>query len=140
MTIDQVEGYPMSADELAALKPFEFQNWVCNSMNAIMSARKSGDMGIDGKCRHTNVPIQVKQSQVGRPTVDAFQAAVARTKSTRGVIVGLKFSADAWEEAARSKSEGVEILLYTPEDLVNKKPFSDHVSKKGGLDDYAGDA
>ena len=41
-------GMPVSEEQLKNLKPFEFQNWVIQRMNGTHSARRSGDMGVDG--------------------------------------------------------------------------------------------
>jgi hypothetical protein len=41
-------GLPSSVDNLRALKPFEFQNWVIQQFYGVSSTRKSGDMGVDG--------------------------------------------------------------------------------------------
>lgn len=70
-------GMPMTEAQLMALKPFEFQNWVIQRLNGTHSARKSGDMGIDGFSWFEHLPIQVKQSEhVGRNIVDNFEAAI----------------------------------------------------------------
>jgi hypothetical protein len=114
-------GMPVTEKQLHDLKPFEFQNWVINRMNATHSPTKSGDMGIDGLSFFEHLPIQVKQSSVGRPTVDTFQAAIDRTGKKKGYIVGFSFSRDAHEEAARAKTKGITIELLTVADLLKGK-------------------
>lgn len=124
-------GMPVTEAQLRALKPFEFQNWVINRMNGTHSARKSGDMGIDGFSFMLHEPIQVKQSGVGRPTVDSFQAAIDRTGKAKGYIVGFSFSRDAHEEVARIKSQGITIQLVTVSDLLQEG--ADVVTPQPGL-------
>ncbi len=116
-------GMPVTVEQLKALKPFEFQNWVIQRFNGSHSPKKSGDMGIDGFSFMLHEPIQVKQSpNVGRPTVDSFETAIDRTGKKKGYIVAFSFSRGAFEEAARSKKEkGVEIQLVTVEELLEDK-------------------
>jgi DNA modification methylase len=113
-------GMPTTAEDLRALKPFEFQNWVMQQTSATASPRKSRDGGIDGFSFMYHDPIQVKQSEkVGRITVDNFETAIKRAKADRGFIVALSFTRDAREEVARAKVEdGIEIALVTVEDLL----------------------
>lgn len=124
-------GMPVTDEQLRALKPFEFQNWVIQRMNGTHSPRKSGDMGIDGFSFFEHLPIQVKQSNVGRPTVDAFQTAIDRTGKKKGYIVGFAFSRDAYEEAARVKAKGITIQLVTVADLLAES--ADVVTPQPGL-------
>ncbi|NVM27784.1 MAG: restriction endonuclease [Candidatus Helarchaeota archaeon] len=135
--ISRIFNFPIKQDDLDNLDPFEFQNWVCWKMNA-RSQVKTGDRGIDGICNHTNVPIQVKQSErIGRPVVDNFETAIRRKKKNKGAIVGFSFTRGAYEEVARVAREGkLDIKLYTIEDLNNGKPFEDGISTKGPLDLY----
>lgn len=42
-----------------ALKPYEFQDRVIQSLRGHYSSRRSGDMGIDGYAFFTRDPIQV---------------------------------------------------------------------------------
>jgi DNA modification methylase len=113
-------GMPVSEQQLRALKPFEFQNWVIQRFNGTHSTRKSGDMGIDGYSFLEHLPIQVKQSEsVGRNVVDNFQTAVRRDGKHKGYIVAFSFTRGAIEEAARAKlQEGIEIQLVRVADLL----------------------
>ena len=89
----KVVGMPVSPEQLRALKPFEFQNWVIQRMHGTHAPRKTADMGIDGYSFMLHEPVQVKQSEsVGRPVVDAFQTAVQRAGKAKGYIVGLSFT------------------------------------------------
>jgi hypothetical protein len=110
---------PESLDDLKALSPFEFQNWVIDAMNGSHSPKKVGDMGIDGFSFLTKDPIQVKQSPtVGRPTVDSFQTAVRRHGADTGYIVAFSFSRGAVEEATRARKEGLTIKLVKVSELL----------------------
>jgi DNA modification methylase len=117
----KIEGLPKSFDEIKALQPFEFQNWVCQKVFAHVSERKVGDMGIDGWLMDGR-PLQVKQSEsVGRNVVDNFETAIKRMKKSRGVIVAFSFGKGAYEEVARVKNaDGVEIELKTVEDIMRE--------------------
>jgi len=119
----EVIGMPTTLSELRTLEPFEFQNWVINEMRAKQSKKLSSDFGLDGYYDKTiftdKAGIQVKQSEnVGRNVVDNFETALSRGKFTKGFIVAFSFSKGANEEAARAKSEGLEIRLIKVEDLL----------------------
>jgi DNA modification methylase len=115
----QQVGMPMSSDDLRALQPFDFQNWVIQRLFGRISATKSSDMGIDGYT-FEGAPVQVKQSDdIGRNVVDNFETAMRRMKAVKGVIVAFSFGKGAYEEAARAKlHEGLEIDLVTVGDLL----------------------
>ena len=121
-----VVGMPTTLSELKALEPFEFQNWVINEMRAKQSKKLSSDFGLDGYYDKTifteRAGIQVKQSEnVGRNVVDNFETALSRGKFSKGFIVAFSFSKGANEEAARAKSEGLDIRLIKVEDLLLSK-------------------
>jgi hypothetical protein len=122
-----VVDVPETLDSLRALKPFEFQNWVIDTMNGTHAPRKAGDMGIDGYSWFTRDPIQVKQSEhVGRPVVDNFETAMRRGKHDTGYIVAFSFTRDAHEEVARVKSDGLNIRLVKVSEvmLLARRPGS----------------
>jgi adenine specific DNA methylase Mod len=119
----EIIGMPTTLTQLRKLEPFEFQNWVINEMKAKQSRKLTSDFGLDGFYDKTifteKAGIQVKQSEsVGRNVVDNFETALARGKFEKGFIVAFSFSKGAHEEAARVKSEGVEIRLIEVEDLL----------------------
>ena len=120
---ETVIGMPKTIEELRALQPFEFQNWVVQKLGGRVSAKKIGDMGIDGFTFDLK-PVQVKQSDnVGRTVVDNFETAMHRVKAKRGIIVALSFGKGAYEEVARAKmQDGLEIELTTVNDLTEKFP------------------
>jgi DNA modification methylase len=115
-----VVGLPTTADDLRALKPFEFQNWVIQQFFGTASPRKSGDMGIDGYTFLVQDPVQVKQSDsVGRNVVDNFETAMRRAGRQKGYIVGFSFSRGAKEEVARARwHDQLDITLVTVEELL----------------------
>lgn len=119
-------GMPVTESQLADLKPFEFQNWVIQTLHGTHAPRKVGDMGIDGYTFMEHLPIQVKQSpKVGRNVVDNFETAIRRGGKDGGMIVAFSFGGGAHEEVARAKGDGLKIELVTvkrlledPSDLV----------------------
>lgn len=119
-----VYGLPVTEEQLRALKPFEFQNWVIQRFHGTHSLRKSGDMGIDGWSYLVNDPIQVKQSpKVGRNVVDNFETAMRRADKTEGYIVSFGFTKDAREEVARARwYDKLDIRLVTVAELLRPKP------------------
>ena len=123
-------GLPTTQKELDKLKPFEFQNWVIDTMQGRHSRTKTGDMGIDGyivkDLFRESAGIQVKQSyDVGRNVIDNFKAALDRAKYKKGYIVAHSFGKGSHEEVARLKNEKViDIELITTEDLLNQKKIT----------------
>lgn len=109
-----------SIEDLRALKPFEFQNWIVSKLYGTHSARRVHDMGIDGYSFFTRDPIQVKQSfGVGRNVVDNFQTAIRRAGHTEGWIIAFSFTRGAHEEAARArKDEGLDIKLVKVQEVL----------------------
>ncbi len=118
-----IVGMPTTERELAVLKPFEFQNWVIQSLQGHHAPRRSGDMGIDGFTFFNRDPIQVKRSEhVGRPVVDSFETAVEREGKSRGCIVAFSFTKGAHEEAARVRAQkGMEIELLTVREILRTR-------------------
>lgn len=118
-TPPKIIGMPTTEGALATLRPFEFQNWVIQSLQGTHAARRTGDMGIDGYTFFNREPIQVKRSEsVGRPVVDSFETAIKREGKDRGVIVAFSFTKGAHEEVARVRREGLEIHLLTVHDIL----------------------
>jgi DNA modification methylase len=117
----EVIGLPTTEDELRALKPFEFQNWVIQQLNGIQANRQRGDMGIDGWTFFLHDPVQIKQSEgVGRNVVDNFETAIERAGKKRGAIVAFSFGRGAREEVARVRKKGIEIHLLSVADLLDR--------------------
>lgn len=123
-----IENSPDNIDALKLLKPFEFQNWIINAMNGVHSPRKVGDMGIDGYSFFTRDPIQVKQSEkVGRNVIDNFESAIRRAGNDTGYVVAFSFTRGAVEEAARVRSDGLNIRLIKVAEVLLS------VKRPGGL-------
>lgn len=102
----RIIGAPKTIDELKALEPFQFQNWVIDRIGGHASRKKSADMGIDGYTFMEREPVQVKQSEgIGRNVVDNFETAIRREHKASGYIVAFSFAKSAYEESARAKAE-----------------------------------
>jgi len=113
---------PRRLDELRALKPFEFQNWIIDRISGRQANRKSGDMGIDGWTFFLGDPVQIKQSDhVGRNVIDNFETAVRRAHKVRGFVVAFSFSRGAHEEVARVKAEGLQLRLIRVAELLGDR-------------------
>ena len=117
---EQLIGMPQTREEILAMQPFEFQNWVDMKLMARRPERMVGDMGIDGYL-FDGSPVQVKQSnRIGRNVVDNFETAMNRVKQKHGVIVAISFGKGAYEEVARVKRENnIIIELKTVDDILN---------------------
>lgn len=117
-----VRGLPETMDDLRALKPFEFQNWIIERINGTHAPRRSGDMGIDGWSFLTHDPIQVKQSDgIGRNVIDNFETAITRDERKKGYVIAFSFGRGAVEEVARAKGKaGLEIELVTVQSLLDR--------------------
>lgn len=124
-TVPQIVNLPDTESALRTLKPFEFQNWVINTMNGTHSPRRTHDMGIDGYSFFERFPIQVKRSDhVGRNVVDNFETAIRREGQSDGFIVAFSFTRGAVEEVARARQEGLNIRLVRVKELLllTKRP------------------
>ena len=123
----RIIGAPKTIDELKALEPFQFQNWVINRIGGHSSKKKSADMGIDGYTFMAREPVQVKQSEgIGRNVVDNFETAIRREHKTIGYIIAFSFGKGAYEEAARAKLEkdSLDITLVRVDELDKYFPTS----------------
>jgi len=102
----RIIGAPKTIEELKALEPFHFQNWVIDRIGGVPSSKKVDDKGVDGYTFMAREPVQVKQSEdIGRNIVDNFETAMRRKHKTVGYIVAFSFGKGAYEEAARAKLE-----------------------------------
>lgn len=105
-----------------AMDPYEFQAWVCTFLKATCN-RRGADDGIDGW--FVNAALQVKQRKISRGDVTQFIGDMQQFSKTKGmkigVIVAPEFSKKAEEAAARSKSEGVTVILLSLDDLLDNK-------------------
>jgi site-specific DNA-methyltransferase (adenine-specific) len=119
-TVPELRDMPETEDDLRKLQPYEFQNWVMRAVNGTGSPSRSGDMGVDGLSFMYHEPIQVKQSdKVGRPVVDAFEAALMRSGKEVGYIVAFSFARTSYTEAVDFKRRtGKKIVLATIAELL----------------------
>lgn len=120
--IVNLENMPVTLDELKAMKPFVFQDWVLHKIQGTPSNKKSGDMGIDGWTFMEHKPVQVKQSEsVGRNVIDNFETAIRRASYNEGLIYAFSFANGAIEEVARvSNKESLSIKLVTIKELLGE--------------------
>lgn len=126
-------GAPETLDDLRALKPLEFQNWIINAMNGTHAPRTSGDMGIDGYSFLEQYPIQVKQmDHVGRPEVDKFETAVRRDGKDTGYIVAFNFTRGVHDEVARAKADGINVKLLKVAEVLLLARRPGNVARKFG--------
>lgn len=117
-------GLPRTIEDLKALKPLEFQNWiVVEGFSGNVHHPQVGDKGINGFTYMVHEPIQVKQSEhVGRNVIDNFETAIKRAKKSKGYVVAFSFTKGSYEEVARCKrEEGLEIELMTVKSLMDKR-------------------
>lgn len=121
ITESDIIGLPKTVEELKAIMPFEFQNWVVQKLYGRASKRKVGDFGVDGWLTDGR-PIQIKQSEdIGRNVIDNFETAIRRKGKKAGMIVAFSFGKGAYEEVARAKlEEGLKIELKTVEELLKE--------------------
>lgn len=117
-------NFPYSLEELRAMHPFEFQNFVVNFIQGVHSPKLVGDYGIDGYTWWERYPVQVKQQDnVGRPTVQGFASAIRKEKKDKGYIFALGFTRPAHEEVARLQvEEGLTIELWEVQEMVAMEP------------------
>lgn len=114
-------GLPRTVEELKALQPVEFQNWVFEKLHGRVNPKKVGDFGIDGWIE-LDVPTQVKQSEgIGRNVIDNFETAMRRMGKKSGVVVAFSFGKGTVDEAARAHNEEMlEIKLKTVEEILKE--------------------
>jgi DNA modification methylase len=119
----EIRGLPLTVSDLKKLRPFEFEDYICDMTNSERSSH-TGDMGIDGFYSDERVPLQIKQQDgVGRNVVDNFETALRRDKKIRGYIIAFSFTTGrkgAYEEAARAKEDGLDVRLVTVNELVRR--------------------
>jgi DNA modification methylase len=117
----KIEGLDYTEPDLKELGHHEFQNWAIQQVYG--TPTRLPDFGIDGFSFMYQEPIQVKQvERVDRPVIDAFQAAIDRTKKDTGYVIAFGFTRGAYEEAARVRRErGWSIVLVTVRELLETR-------------------
>ena len=140
-----VRNLPWTEKQLRKIPPFEFENWAVNALGGIPNKAQVGDMGIDGRIFPVHAspkkpgrakgeatelpfmddwyPIQVKQKdKVGRPDIDAFEAAMTRADRVKGFFVSFDFSSDALAEIqAFFKKSGRIIVALTVREILDEQ-------------------
>jgi len=134
-----VRDLPWTIEKLRAIPPFEFENWAVIALGGKPNVAKVGDMGIDGRIYPVSAtpkkkegelefmdvwyPIQVKQKdKVGRPDIDAFEAAMTREDRNKGFFVSFDYSQDALSEIqAFFKKSGKSIIALTVKDILDEQ-------------------
>ncbi len=119
LTDEDLIGVPKTMEELKAMKPFEFQNYVIDFIQGTHGPKLVGDCGIDGFTVFNRYPVQVKQQEhVGRPEIQKFESAIRAEKKSKGYVFAFGFTKPAYEEVARAKlQDGIEIELWQVQDL-----------------------
>jgi len=120
----EIIGMAFTADEIAALTGYEFQNAVIRlldpTLNTIKVNKKGPDGGIDGS--YYDTLISVKKYKAGRKDLDEFFASISRNKKKEGIFIALDFSSDFIKEIARLEREDkIKIYPFTVADLVGGK-------------------
>ena len=117
-------GVPKSLEDLKAMKPFEFQNYVISFIQGMQNPKLTGEGGIDGWTVFNRYPLQVKQQEhVGRPEIQKFQSVIRAEKKDKGYVFAFSFSKPAYEEVARCKQEeNIEIELHEVQKLMTADP------------------
>ena len=135
-----VRDLPWTEEKLRAIPPFEFENWAVIALGGIPNKAQVGDMGIDGRIfpvgsepkafgegelslQERWYPIQVKQKErVGRPDIDAFEAALLRSRREKGFVVAFDFSTDALREIDRFfKEQHTVIIPLTVREILDEQ-------------------
>ncbi|MBW2965652.1 restriction endonuclease [Candidatus Woesearchaeota archaeon] len=115
----EVRGLPLTVQDLKKLKPFEFEDYICDMTNSERT-RHVADQGIDGYYLGES-PLQIKQGKsVGRAVVSTFVGDLSRIGKSKGIMIGFAFSKGAYERAAEAEDEGFHIQLIKVDELVRK--------------------
>ena len=116
MSHEDVEGLPLTPEEITELSGWEFQNWINREFGAI-NGKRGADGGIDGM--YNSTPIQVKKCKAGRPDLQNFIGALVREDKKIGIFIALTFASTFTKEVARLKREnGITITALTVDDIL----------------------
>lgn len=116
-------GVPKTLDELKAMKPFEFQNYIVDFIQGVHNPKLTGEGGVDGWTVFKHHPIQIKQQEhVGRPEIQKFESAIRKERRDIGYIFAFSFSRPAYEEIARSRQQdNINIELVDVMEMMTKE-------------------
>jgi site-specific DNA-methyltransferase (adenine-specific) len=138
-----VRDLPWTESQLRKIPPFEFENWAVIALGGIPNKAQVGDMGIDGRIYPVSAtpkkregeldfmdiwyPIQVKQKdKVGRPDIDAFEAAMTRENRTKGFFIAFDYTQDALTEIDHYFRKSGKVVVA----LTVKEILDEQISKK----------
>jgi DNA modification methylase len=132
----RIENGLNTVDDLRALKPLEFQNFIIKRVYGEHNLKRP-EFGIDGFSFMEKLPIEVKQQEhVGREVVDKFETAIERHGSHKGYIIAFSFTKGAYAEAARIRGKGLEIALVEVQSLFD---VARDIAPKPGLSQLESD-
>lgn len=129
ITEDDIIGLPRSVKEIRRmiqLDAIEFQNWVCDRLNAVSTTPRGkkphADWNVDGWIMNM-IPIQVKGSEgIGYDEIERFQKTLENLHVKEGYYVAFSFSKPAYEYAFQAKSQGIAIDLLELEERRVENP------------------
>jgi len=116
-------GVPKTLDELRAMRPFEFQNYIVEFIQGVHNPKLTGEGGVDGWTVFKHYPIQIKQQEhVGRPEIQKFESAIRKERKDTGYIFAFSFSRPAYEETARARQQdNINIELVDVMEMMTKE-------------------
>jgi hypothetical protein len=126
-----ISGMEYTDDQYQNMEPHEFQNIVCNTLQAKNTSpnpeKSSGaDGGIDGIVKSnlmhqfSGSPIQVKRSKsVGINTIKNFESTMRDNNKINGFVVAISFGKGAKDQVKKIKSRGINIILIEAKELNN---------------------
>jgi len=120
--VSDVEGLPVTVEEVSEMSGWEFQNWVVREFAGEdgIQGKRGADGGIDGEA--FGVPIQVKKYKAGRPDVDSFSGALLREGKKEAVYIALDYTSTFKKEIARLRRENnITIHTFSLADILAKK-------------------
>jgi DNA modification methylase len=122
--IADIVGMPFTAEEIATLTGYQFQNAVIRmldpSSNTIKVNNRGADGGIDGS--YFDLLISVKKYKAGRKDLDEFVATMYRNKKNEGVFIALEYSSDFTKEVARlGREQKITVYPFTLAEIIAEK-------------------
>lgn len=122
--IADIIGMAFTAEEVAALTGYQFQNAVIRlldpSSNTIKVNNRGADGGIDGS--YFDLLISVKKFKAGRKDLDEFVATLYRNKKNEGMFIALEYTSDFTKEVARlGREQKISIYPFTLAEIIAEK-------------------
>lgn len=110
----------LSESKVRNFTSYAYQDWVMQRLRAHAGSVLDSRRGIDG-FTGGNLPLAIKQSDVGRLQVDSFMNALTQTRGRSGVMVAFGYDNDARAAVSRARINRVDIKLLTVKELVEHK-------------------